>query len=58
MPLDSLRPPELRRADLLLTGILFDGDLDVTIQYRQGPFEAVNCRLYDRNDDIGLLSKL
>lgn len=47
--------PELRRADFILTGILFHGDLDATIQYRQGPFQSVQCRLDDRRDASALL---
>ena len=39
--------PKLRRADLLLTGIAFDRELDATIEYRQGPFENAGCRLKD-----------
>jgi hypothetical protein len=41
------KPPELRRADVALTGLLFDGDLDVTIAYLQGPFQNALCRLDD-----------
>jgi hypothetical protein len=37
--------PELRRANLLLTGIIFDGTLDATVEYRQGPFENASCQL-------------
>jgi hypothetical protein len=51
----SARPPELRRADLALTGILFDGELDVTIQYRQGPFQQARCRLDDFADERRLI---
>ncbi len=43
--------PELRRADLLLTGVLFEGELDTTIKYRQGPFEGVSCRIRDLQED-------
>ena len=43
--------PELRRADLLLTGILFEGVLDAAIEYRQGAFEGTDCRLKDLADD-------
>jgi hypothetical protein len=45
------KPPELRRTNLVLTGLLFDGDLDATIAYRQGPFENARCRLDDFVDD-------
>ena len=44
---DGGQIPELRRADLLLTGIVFDRVLDATIEYRQGPFENAGCRLKD-----------
>lgn len=43
--------PELRRVDLLLTGILFEGALDTTIEYQQGAFRGANCRLSDLADD-------
>jgi hypothetical protein len=44
--------PEVRlfRADLLLTGVLFDRTLDATISYRTGPFVNSGCRLKDRAD--------
>ena len=42
--------PELRRADFILTGLLFNENLDVTIRYRQGPFEGRQCRLNDFTD--------
>jgi hypothetical protein len=45
----------LRRADLALTGVLFDRELDVTIQYRQGPFQQTGCRLEDLADDRRLI---
>jgi len=44
-------PAELRRANLALTGLLFDGDLDTTIAYRQGPLQNARCRLDDFADD-------
>ena len=44
---DSGQIPQLRPADLLLTGIIFDRVLDATIEYRQGPFENADCRLKD-----------
>ena len=42
--------PRLFRADLLMTGILFDRHLDATIKYRTGPFGNALCRLQDSND--------
>ena len=48
-------PPELRRANLALTGMLFDGDLDVMIAYRQGPLQHARCRLDDFADDRRLI---
>ena len=45
------KSPELRRANLALTGLLFDGDLDTIIAYRQGPLQNVRCRLDDFADD-------
>jgi hypothetical protein len=44
---ENASTPELLRADLLLTGIIFDGALDATIKYHQGPFENASCRLKD-----------
>jgi len=41
---------QLFRANLLMTGIIFEGDLDVTIFYRTGPFMASGCRLRDTDD--------
>ena len=43
-------PPRLFRADLVLTGVLFDHRLDADISYRVGPGEASRCRLQDVND--------
>jgi hypothetical protein len=50
---EQLPPPELRRANLALTGLLLSGsgNVDVTIQYRQGPFQNMRCRLDDLADD-------
>ena len=48
-------PPELRRADLLLTGILFEKQLDATIEYRSPIFGGAYCWLDDRADDRDLL---
>lgn len=44
---ENASTPELRRADLLLTGIIFDRALDAAVKYRQGPFENAECRLND-----------
>jgi hypothetical protein len=49
------KPPELRRANLALTGLLFDGEVDAVIAYRQGPFQQPNCRLDDLADDTRLI---
>ena len=46
--------PEIRRADFMLTGLLFSGRLDTTIRYRQGPFQGTWCRLEDAKDDRNL----
>jgi hypothetical protein len=43
-------PPRLFRADLILTGVLFDHRLDADISFRVGPGEASRCRLQDAND--------
>jgi len=40
----------LFRADLLITGIVFQGSLDATISYRTGPLSNSRCRLLDRQD--------
>jgi hypothetical protein len=42
--------PRLFRADLVLTGVLFDRRLDADISFRVGPGEASRCRLQDLND--------
>jgi hypothetical protein len=44
-PRDVAFAPELRRADLLLTGVLFDHELDALIEYRQSPFRNASCSL-------------
>jgi hypothetical protein len=41
--------PTLFRADLLLAGLTFAGDIDVNLSYRFGPFENRGCR----NNDLG-----
>jgi hypothetical protein len=48
--------PQLRRTDLLLTGVLFDRSLDVTIRYRQGLFQGMQCRLDDSADYMNAAS--
>src|SRR5262249_53578960 len=45
------RPPELRRANLLLTALVFEGELDADIAYRQGAFLGGDCRLRDLAED-------
>ena len=40
----------LFRANLLTTGIVFEGSLDATISYRTGPLSNSRCRLLDRED--------
>ena len=44
-----------RRANLALTAMLFDGELDVMIAYRQGPLQHARCRLDDFADDRRLI---
>src|SRR5262249_45285422 len=46
----SSAPPRLFRANLLLTGVLFEGALDATISYRTGPGRGARCRLRDGDD--------
>ena len=43
-------PRRLFRADLVLTGVLFDRRLDADISFRVGPGEASRCRVQDAND--------
>jgi hypothetical protein len=42
--------PRLFRADLLLTGILFENELDTDISFYSGPFSNSRCRLDDFAD--------
>jgi hypothetical protein len=42
--------PRLFRADLLLTGVLFEGQLDAHISFHTGPFRDSHCRLDDWAD--------
>src|SRR5215211_2689804 len=43
-------PPRLFRADLVLTGVLFDHRLDADISFHVGAGEASRCRLQDTKD--------
>ena len=42
--------PRLFRADLLLTGVLFERQLDARISFHNGPFRNSRCRLDDLAD--------
>jgi hypothetical protein len=42
--------PRLFRADLLLTGVLFERQLDVRNSFHNGPFHNSSCRLDDLAD--------
>jgi hypothetical protein len=46
--------PQLFRADLLLTGVLFENSLDAEISFYSGPFRNSRCRL----DDLGDANRL
>jgi hypothetical protein len=46
--------PVLFRANLLLTGVVFDGRLDASIQLRTGPFVNPSCRIRDLQDLLAL----
>jgi hypothetical protein len=48
--------PTLLRADFLLTAILFRGNLDALLEYRQGPFAGMLCGLKDFFEDRRALS--
>jgi hypothetical protein len=48
--LHSGSPARLFRANLLLTGVVFEGKLDVRITFHTGPFNNPGCRLADRAD--------
>ena len=50
-PFEGSAPARLLRADLLLTGVLFSGDLDARIALNTGPFVNPLCRLDDVADD-------
>jgi hypothetical protein len=43
-------PPRLVRADLLLTMVIFERELDADITFRTGPFGASSCRSEDAAD--------
>lgn len=44
----------LLRADLVLTGLLFEQGLDVNVAYFTGPFRNPTCRLRDRAESLQL----
>ncbi len=46
----SSESAELKRVNLLLTGILFEGSLDVLIEHHQTPFSNTDCLLKDVQD--------
>ena len=48
------RSPQLFRADLLLTGIVFSMTLDAEVRLREGPFVDPTCRLRDLRDLLRL----
>lgn len=50
-------PVKLFRADLLLTGVLFEKTLDAVIDYRTGPLGGARCRLDDAKDMAALAIK-
>jgi hypothetical protein len=54
-PHNGTAAPELRRADFLLMGLLFEGNLDTRLQYRLAPFRQQFCRLTDFNDHLSML---
>lgn len=48
---DKNRPaPELFRANLVETGVLFSGQIEVSLRYFTGPFHNASCRLQDVKD--------
>jgi hypothetical protein len=49
-PPASGRAPTLVRCNLLLTGVLFEGDLDMKIAHVFGPFRGIEGRLQDIRD--------
>jgi hypothetical protein len=44
------KEPKLFRANLVQTGILFHGTLDVSVRYFTGPFYHSTCRIDDAKD--------
>jgi hypothetical protein len=46
----SGRPPTLLRVNLIQTGFLFEGAVDVRLRLRNGPLVDSSCRLRDRFD--------
>jgi hypothetical protein len=48
----SAPAPHLMRADLVLTGLLFERVIDADIAYFTGPFSNSTCRLQDRADSM------
>lgn len=48
--------PQVVRANLLLTGLLFSGKLDTTLHFRLGPFHGGGCRLEDLRDSRRLIA--
>jgi hypothetical protein len=49
-PPASGRAPKLVRCNLLLTGVLFEGDVDMKIAHVFGPFRGIEGRLQDIRD--------
>lgn len=50
-------PPRLFRANIWLTGLLFDKDLDVSISYKHGPVHRPFCRISDYREMVRLGTK-
>jgi hypothetical protein len=48
--LSSAPAPKLFRANLLLTGVVFERSLDANIRFITGPFSNSHCRMDDLND--------
>jgi hypothetical protein len=55
-PHNATEMPDIRRADLFLTGLVFDRELDATLKYRLGPFQNRQCRMADLYDDKALIA--
>jgi len=58
IPREGMSLPDLRRADLILTGLVFEGGLDTTLQYRLRPFHGGGCLLKDLEDSKALMTLL